>query len=64
MRYREGYGCVIGLLFVVFAETAMKSETVVLLGEISSKAVVDYDEVVRQTVKAIGYDDLSKGDRS
>lgn len=49
-------------LFIVFTETAIKSEIVLLLGEISSSAVVDYDEVVRETIKAIGYDDLSKGD--
>jgi hypothetical protein len=34
---------------------------IMLLGEISSNALVDYQRVVRDTINAIGYDDSSKG---
>jgi S-adenosylmethionine synthetase len=45
----------------VACETAAKTGMILLLGEISSKAVVDYQKVVRDTINYIGYDDSNKG---
>lgn len=34
---------------------------ILLAGEITSRAAVDYQKVVRDTIKHVGYDDSSKG---
>ena len=45
----------------VACETAAKSNHVLLFGEITTTATVDLEQVVRTTLKKIGYDDAAKG---
>ena len=45
----------------VACETATKTGFIALLGEITTKAVVNYDELVRKVVNEIGYNDSAKG---
>lgn len=43
------------------AETATKTGMIMVFGEITTTATVDYEKVIRNTIQGIGYDDVEKG---
>ena len=45
----------------VACETAAKSNYVLLFGEITTTAEVDFEQIVRDTLREIGYDHPDKG---
>ena len=45
----------------IACETATKTGFVMLMGEVTTKAIVNYDELARDVIKDIGYDDTDKG---
>jgi len=45
----------------VACETACKSNLIMVFGEITSKAQVSYEKIVRDAIKKVGYDSLDKG---
>merc|ERR1712048_886592 len=45
----------------VACETATKTNMVMIFGEITTKAKVNFEQVVRNAIKEVGYDDAEKG---
>jgi S-adenosylmethionine synthetase len=45
----------------VACETCAKTGMVMIFGEITTKAIVNYEKIIRDTIKEIGYDDPAKG---
>ncbi len=45
----------------VACETAVKGNLCMVFGEISSKADINFEKLVRQAVKEVGYDSVNKG---
>ena len=45
----------------VACETAVTTDLVLVMGEITSNATVDIEAIVRDTICKIGYDDAAKG---
>ncbi|KAI5476364.1 S-adenosylmethionine synthetase [Pseudohyphozyma bogoriensis] len=45
----------------VACETAAKTGLIMVFGEITTRANLDYQKIIRETIKRIGYDDSEKG---
>lgn len=45
----------------VAVETAAKGNMVAILGEVTCEGVINYEQVVRQAIKEIGYDSAEVG---
>lgn len=45
----------------VGVEAMVKDNSVILGGEVTSKAIIDFDSIIRKVVKEIGYDDAEHG---
>lgn len=42
----------------VACESAVKNTMVMVFGEITSNAVVPYEQIIRHAIKQVGYDDM------
>lgn len=45
----------------VACETATKTNMIMIFGEITTKAKVNYESVIREAIRGVGYDDAEKG---